>query len=97
MLSHKIPYQRQIFVCTNNANGQKASCEDHQGEEVFRQLREIAKECKVHPNIRVAQAKCLGQCATGVNIMVYPDNVWHSDVRLKDVAQLAQMYIKPHE
>ena len=87
------PYKRQIFVCTNNANGEKASCGDHQGEEVFRQLREIAKERKLHPTIRVAQAKCLGQCAKGVNIMIYPENTWHSAVRIEDVKQLADQYI----
>ena len=93
METHKIPYQRKIFVCTHNANGEKASCGDHQGEEVFRKLREIAKERKLHPNIRVAQAKCLGQCNKGVNIMVYPENIWHSDVRLEDVPMLAEKYI----
>ena len=88
------PYKRQIFVCTNNANGEKASCGDHKGEEVFRQLREIAKTRKLHPMIRVAQAKCLGQCAKGVNIMVYPENIWHSAVRTENVAQIADTYIQ---
>ena len=85
------PYKKQIFVCTNNAHGEKASCGDHKGEEVFRQLREIAKERKLHPTIRVAQAKCLGQCAKGVNLMV--DDVWHCGVRLEDVPALAQRYL----
>ncbi len=93
METQNSPYKKQIFVCTNNANGEKASCGDHKGEEVFRQLREIAKERKLHPMIRVAQAKCLGQCAKGVNIMVYPDNVWYSGVRVEDVPQLAQKYL----
>ncbi len=88
------PYKRQIFVCTNNANGEKASCGDHNGEEVFRQLREIAKERKLHPMIRVAQAKCLGQCAKGVNIMVYPENTWACGVRVDDVKTIADQYIK---
>jgi len=26
--------------------------------------------------------------------MVYPENVWHSDVRLEDVPELAEKYIK---
>ena len=91
METQNIPYKKQIFVCTNNANGEKASCGDHKGEEVFRQLREIAKERKLHPTIRVAQAKCLGQCAKGVNIMV--DDTWHSGVRLEDVPRLADQYI----
>ena len=88
------PYKRQIFVCVNNANGEKASCGDHQGEQVFRELREIAKERKLHPAIRVAQAKCLGQCNTGVNIMIYPENVWLSKVRLSDIPEIADTYIK---
>jgi len=94
MQTNKIPNLRKIFVCTNNAHGEKISCGDHQGEEVFRQLREIVKERKLHPHIRVAQAKCLGQCNKGVNIMVYPENVWHSDVRLEDVPLIAEKYIK---
>ncbi len=94
METKNTPYKRQIFVCTHNANGEKASCGDHRGDEVFRLLRETAKERKLHPEIRVAQAKCLGQCATGVNIMVYPENIWHSGVRLEDVSKLADTYIK---
>ena len=94
MQTDKTPYLRQIFVCTNNAHGEKASCGDHHGEEVFRQLREIAKERKLHPNIRVAQAKCLGQCKRGVNIMVYPENIWYSDVHIEDVPQIAQRHIQ---
>ncbi len=93
METNPTPYKRQIFVCTNDAKGEKASCGDHKGEEVFRQLREIAKARKLHPMIRVAQAKCLGQCATGVNIMIYPENIWHRGVRLEDVPTLADRYI----
>ncbi|MBF0489478.1 MAG: (2Fe-2S) ferredoxin domain-containing protein [Candidatus Omnitrophica bacterium] len=94
METQNVPYKRQIFVCTHNANGEKASCGDHNGEEIFRQLREIAKERKLHPMIRVAQAKCLGQCARGVNIMVYPENSWHNDVRVEDVTKIANQYIQ---
>jgi (2Fe-2S) ferredoxin len=90
----KTPYKRQIFVCTHNANGEKQSCSDHKGEEIFRQLREIAKARKLHPMIRVAQAKCLGQCEKGCTIMVYPEDIWHSHVRLDDVQKLADEYIK---
>lgn len=95
MKGQNIPYQKQIFVCTNDHKGEKASCGDHKGEEIFRQLRQIAKDRGLHPTIRVAQAKCLGQCSIGTNIMVYPDNVWHSHVQVSDVPALAEHYLKP--
>ena len=89
----QVPYRRQIFVCTNDAKGEKASCGDHKGEEIFRNLREIAKIKKLHPMVRVAQAKCLGQCNLGVNIMIYPENVWLKHVMIEDVPGIAEKYI----
>lgn len=93
MESKEMPYRRQIFVCTNNAQGEKASCGDQKGEEVFQKLREIAKAKKLHPTVRVAQAKCLGQCNLGVNIMIYPENIWLNHVTLEDVPAIAEQYI----
>ncbi len=93
MKTEKVPYEMQIFVCTNDRQGQSASCADNQGEVVFKELRRIAKERGLHPRIRVAQAKCLGQCNLGVNIMVYPQGDWYSGVRLENVEDLAGKYL----
>ena len=87
-----MPYRKQIFVCTNDRKGEKASCGDHHGEEIFTELRKIAKERNLHPQVRVAQAKCLGQCSIGTNIMIYPDNVWYSGVKMEDVPQIVEKH-----
>ena len=97
MKREKIPYVKQIFVCTNNKNGEKPSCGDHQGEEVFAKLRAIAKERGLHPKIRVAQAKCLGQCNMGVNIMIYPDDVWYSSVKEEDISEIVNVHFSEVE
>ena len=93
METKKVPYEKQIFVCTNDRKGESASCGDHQGEAIFKELRQIAKARGLHPKIRVAQAKCLGYCNIGVNIMIYPGEIWHSGVRLEDVPALAEKYL----
>ena len=89
----KTPYERQIFVCTNDRKGEKASCGDHRAEEIFTELRKIAKDRGLHPKIRVAQAKCLGQCSVGTNVMIYPDNVWYSHVKIEDISHIAEKHI----
>lgn len=94
MKQQNTPYEKQIFVCTNNKEGKEPSCGDHKGEEVFRELRRIAKEKGLHPRIRVAQAKCLGQCNMGVNVMVYPDNIWYSAVKMSDVNEIVKKHIE---
>lgn len=93
MKQQTTPYEKQIFVCTNNKEGAEPSCGDHKGEAVFRELRRIAKEKGLHPRIRVAQAKCLGQCNMGVNVMVYPDNIWYSAVTMDDIDEIVRKHI----
>ncbi len=93
MDSAQIPYQKQIFVCTNDRKGEKPSCGDQHGETVFTELRRIAKEKGLHPDIRVAQAKCLGQCAQGTTVMIYPDRTWLKNVTPEDVPELAKLYL----
>lgn len=85
-----IPYERCVLVCVNNHHGEKPSCGDHKGEEVFHKLRGIAKERGLHPRIRVTQAKCLGQCATGTTVMVYPEKTWYSGVTPENVADIVE-------
>ena len=107
MKQDKVPYEKQIFVCTNDRKGEKPSCGDQKGEEIFNELRRIAKERSLHPRIRVAQAKCLGQCSIGCNIMIYsrhpdkisevgtsPNNIWYKQMTLADVQTFADQYLK---
>ena len=97
MKTERVPYEKQVFVCTNDRGGESPSCGDHRGELVFQKLRQMAKDRGLHPRIRVAQAKCLGQCSQGVNIMIYPDAIWYSNVSLEDVGMLADQYLTPRE
>lgn len=92
MKEESIPYEKQIFVCTNEGG---AVCGANQaGEKIFKELRQTAKDRGLHPRIRVAQAKCLGQCGKGVNMMVYPDQIWHSGVTEDDIGDLINKYLK---
>ena len=94
MKKNKIPYERQIFVCIYQSEKYKRCGNDLIGESIFKELRRIAKERGIHPRIRVTQTKCLGQCNDGVNIMIYPDNVWFSAVQIKDIPSLVEEYLK---
>ena len=95
MKQEKYPYIRQIFVCTNMKEDDKPCCAAKDGEKIFRELRETAKARGLHPQIRVAQAKCLGQCSTGTNVMIYPEEIWYKEVALKDTQYFIDKYITP--
>jgi (2Fe-2S) ferredoxin len=92
MKKDNIPYPKQIFVCTNDRKGESPSCGDHNGGDIFKELRRIAKEKGLHPKVRVAQAKCLGMCSIGCNVMIYPDNIWYSGVRSEDIPSIVEKH-----
>ena len=97
MKKSEYPYLKQIFVCTNQKEDGTSCCGSGNGETIFRELRNIAKDRRLHPKIRVAQAKCLGQCAKGVNVMVYEagkKEIWYEGVGPENVANLADEYIQ---
>lgn len=95
MKKEQIPYDCQIFVCTNDRKGERPSCGDHDGVLIGQELKRLAKAAGIHPRIRVTQAKCLGQCLTGVNIMIYPGNVWLSQVRKEDIPTIVEQFFSP--
>ena len=95
MKEEKTPYECQIFVCTNDRQGESPSCGDQKGEDIFKELRRIAKERGIHPRIRVAQAKCLGKCSLGTNIMVYPQNIWFGQFSLADINKIVEKFFPP--
>lgn len=93
MQDQEIPFEKQIFVCTNDTPGQNGCCAARGGMELFKELRKIAKERRLHPRIRVAQARCLGKCAAGANVMIFPDNIWFSAVTPEDVTQISDEHL----
>ena len=39
-------------------------------------------------NIRVSQSGCLGLCENGPNILLYPQQLWFSEVTSKDLDEI---------
>ena len=91
-------FEKYVFVCVNErAPGERVSCgATFCGKELSEKLKEAVKAAGVAGKIRVSKSKCLDVCEEGANVLVTPDNHWHSHVELKDIpAILANLGIKP--
>jgi (2Fe-2S) ferredoxin len=88
-------FQRHVFICTNerepgDARGCcKAKGADEVAEAFKRKLYERGFKRIVRPN----KAGCLDQCALGVTVVVYPDNVWYGHVTPADVDEIIESHI----
>ena len=79
------PFKSHIFVCTNDRKGKKRSCADFDSHRIRKKLKEEISDRGWKGRVRVSQSGCLGLCAEGPNVMIYPQNVWFSEVSANDM------------
>lgn len=87
--------QRHVFVCTNEraADNPKGCCKSKGAEAVRDELKKRLAELGLKGVVRANAAGCLDQCATGVTIVVYPEQVWYGGVTVADVPELIEKHI----
>src|SRR5437762_3454774 len=83
-------YKKHIFFCTNKKEGDSACCQNHNAAEMCNYAREKLKSLDAHgpQKIRVSNSGCLGRCAMGPNILVYPEGRWCTYKTKEDIDQL---------
>ncbi|MCG6881017.1 MAG: (2Fe-2S) ferredoxin domain-containing protein [Deltaproteobacteria bacterium] len=79
------PFVCHVFVCTNDRYGKKISCADNDSPGIRKALKGAVKDKGWKGKVRVSQSGCMGLCAVGPNVMLYPQNVWFSGVSMGDV------------
>ena len=82
------PYISHIFVCTNDRGGERKSCADNNSEQVRSKLKKAINDKGWKGKIRVSKSGCMGLCAKGSNVMIYPQKIWFSEVFPEDVDEL---------
>lgn len=89
-------YQKHLFFCTNQRSEGRACCQNHGASE----MRAYAKKrLQAHGlwgagKCRVSTAGCLGRCALGPNIVVYPDNIWYHYKTKQDIDEIIEKHLQ---
>lgn len=88
-------FQRHIFVCTNEreSGDARGCCKARGAEEVAEAFKKRLYERGFKRIVRPNKAGCLDQCAHGVVVVVYPDNVWYGRVTPADVDEIIERHV----
>jgi (2Fe-2S) ferredoxin len=88
-------YQRHVFVCVNEREpgNPKGCCADKGADAVRDAFKRILHEKGLKGTIRANAAGCLDQCARGVSVVVYPEQVWYGGVKAEDVAEIVERHL----
>lgn len=85
-------YERHIFVCINER--EEGDCCGKRGSmEILYALREHINQNGFVGRYNVTKTKCLGHCAFGPTIAIYPDGKIFCKVDMKDVNKIIEEYL----
>ncbi len=82
------PYLCHVFVCTNDRHGKRKSCADGDSYSMRMSLKQEIHSRGWRGRVRVSQSGCLGLCDTGPNVLLYPQQLWYSDVTSEDFGEI---------
>jgi len=82
------PYIAHVFVCTNDRGGERKSCADNNSQIVKSKLKEAVTEKGWKGKVRISTSGCMGLCARGSNVMIYPQKIWFSEVLPDEVDEI---------
>jgi (2Fe-2S) ferredoxin len=87
--------EKHVFVCTNRRapDDPKGCCADKGGEEVRDAFKRLLHELGMKGRMRANAAGCLDQCARGVAVVVYPEQVWYGGVTAADVPEIVDQHL----
>lgn len=76
------PFEKHVFVCTS---GEYCPQLDGDSKAIHQALKDAVAQAGLKGKVRVNNSGCLDQCGHGPNMVVYPEGVWYSHVKLEDV------------
>ncbi len=82
------PWDVHVFVCTNDRGGERKSCADNNSQIVKSKLKEAVNEKGWKEKVRISTSGCMGLCAQGSNVMIYPQKIWFSEVLPNEVDEI---------
>jgi (2Fe-2S) ferredoxin len=87
--------ERHVFICTNQREpgNPKGDCASKGGEEVRGEFKRLLHEKGLKGRMRANAAGCLDQCAKGVTVVVYPEQVWYGGVTAGDVDEIVEQHL----
>lgn len=84
-----------VFVCTNRRpdDNPKGSCAQKGSEGVLDLFKAGLAKRGLKGKIRANSSGCLDACATGVTVLVYPDDIWYGHVTAEDVEEIIEEHL----
>jgi (2Fe-2S) ferredoxin len=85
-------YEKHIFFCTNQKEEGKKCCAQADAQAMWQYARECARQegLTAGNKVRINKAGCLGRCAEGPCLVVYPRGTWYTYKNEADIEAIIE-------
>lgn len=83
-------YSKHIFVCTNERppDNPKGDCTRCGGNEIRLKFVQLINQHGLKGKVRANKSGCLDACEMGAAVVIYPDNIWYTKLKMDDVEEI---------
>ncbi|TDR79775.1 (2Fe-2S) ferredoxin domain-containing protein [Paludibacterium purpuratum] len=88
-------YQQHVFICCNQREGGEICCNSHGASRLLGYMKDQVKALGLsgEGQVRVNKAGCLGRCAHGPVMVVYPQETWYTFVDEQDIDEIVESHL----
>ncbi len=88
-------YDKHLFFCCNQRPEGKRCCNNIGAEVIRDYTKEKLKDLGIHGpgKVRVSMSGCLGRCADGPSLVIYPDGVWYHYESTSDIDEIIENHL----
>ena len=88
-------FTHHIFLCINQRppGHPKGCCASKGSRDLLQKFQEELERRQLWSTVMVNGVTCLGPCATGTSVVIYPQGTWYGQVKLDDVQEIIEHHV----
>lgn len=92
-------YNKHVFFCTNQKDNGKKCCAEADSLAMWQYAKQRCAEegLAANDNVRISRSGCLGQCAKGPCVVIYPEGRWYTYHQLSDIDKIIEQDLMEDE
>jgi (2Fe-2S) ferredoxin len=89
-------YQKHLFFCVNQKPAGKQCCQNAGASDYFNYAKKKLQQLELlgAGKVRVSSSDCLGRCAAGPVLVIYPEAVWYTYSSFEDIDKIITLHIQ---
>ena len=86
---------KHVFICTQTrpSGHPRGSCGENGARELWDAFINEVDQRQLFDTVALTNTGCLGPCASGANVLVYPEGIMYGKVTSADVAEIFESHL----